>query len=164
MTTYARANDLHNALNANNIAFFFTTEFIDEMSFMIEFINDDNNEDKGTVNDAFLSASLFIDKKIDDMWDTDDNAKRLNIALTMAFNMASLSVIEFIRDNHYDIAMALKPIANRCINSTLFSNDDKPRHAAYDEDSFKLHDDNCECELCINNEWSNSNRAKAGMK
>lgn len=26
----------------------------------------------------------------------------------------------------------------------------------------KLHDNECECEVCINNEWSNSNRAKAG--
>lgn len=147
-----------NALNANNIAFFLTTEFIDEMSFMIEFISDDDiEEDRGYVNNAFFIASLFIDKKIDDMWDDDDNAKRLNIALTMAFNTASSAVVEFIRENHFDIAMALMPIAQRCINSTLFDGND-------DEASSKLHDDNCECELCINNEWSNSNRAKAGMK
>ena len=118
MTIRARENV--SLLNAKDIALFFATEFIDEMPFMLEFISDDDSEDRGYVNDAFFIASLFIDKKIDDMWDTDDNAKRLNIAVTMAFNTASLAVVEFIRENHFDIAMALMPIAQRCINSTLF--------------------------------------------
>lgn len=109
------------ALNANNVAFFFANEFISEMDFLInEMLIDNEEEDKGYVNDAFFLASIFIDKKIDDAWDNDDSAKQLNIALTMTFNTASLAVIEFIRDNHFDIAMALMPIANRCINSTLF--------------------------------------------
>lgn len=148
MTINARANDLHNTLNANNVAFFFANEFISEMDFLInEMLIDNDDEDRGYVNDAFFLSSIFIDKKIDDAWDNDDSAKQLNIALTMTFNTASLAVIEFIRENHFDIAMALMPIANRCINSTLFD---------------RKHNNECECEVCINNEWSNSNRAKAG--
>ncbi len=60
---------------------------------------------------------------------------RENVSLLNANNVAFFFTNEFISDMDF------------LINEMLIDND---------------HFDNCECEVCINNEWSNSNRAKAG--